>query len=46
MMNDWELILECIRLAIEASDLPKWGHYEVINNNLFGNKEMKKKVEE
>lgn len=27
----WELILEYIRLVIETSDLPKWGHYELIN---------------
>ena len=31
MMDDWELISQYIRLVIEASDLPKWGHYEVID---------------
>ena len=31
MMDDWELISQYIQLVIEASDLPKWGHYEVIN---------------
>ena len=38
MIDNWELILEYIRLVIEASDLPKWGHYEVINNDLSDNK--------
>lgn len=33
-MDNWELILDYIRLVIEASDLPKWGHYEVISNDL------------
>lgn len=40
-MDDWELILSYIRLVIEASNLPKWGHYEVINNNLFDKEEKK-----
>lgn len=34
MMYCWELILKYIRLTIEASDLPKWGHYEITNNDL------------
>lgn len=42
MMNDWELILEYIRLAIEVSDLPKWGHYEIINNDFSDNNKEKK----
>ena len=31
MIDDWELISQYIRLVIEASDLPKWGHYELID---------------
>lgn len=42
MMSDWELILEYIRLVIEASDLPKWGHYEIINNDFPDNNKEKK----
>ena len=30
--DDWELISQYIRLIIEASNLPKWGHYELIDN--------------
>ena len=29
--DDWELISQYIRLIIEASNLPKWGHYEFID---------------
>ena len=29
--DNWELILEYIRLVIEISSLPKWGHYELID---------------
>lgn len=34
MMDDWELILEYMRLVMKASHLPKWGHYEIISNDL------------
>lgn len=35
MMDDWELelILQYIRFVIEASNLPKWGHYEIIDTH-------------
>lgn len=31
MTDDWELISQYIRLIIEANHLPKWGHYELID---------------
>ena len=31
--DDWELISQYIRLIIEASHLPKWGHYELIDTH-------------
>lgn len=42
MMDDWELILRYIQLVIESSNLPKWGHYELINDDLSDNKKREK----
>ena len=37
--DDWELIAQYIRLVLEASHLPKWGHYELIDAHKDSNDE-------